>query len=289
VLQPFFDPEEYNTMNDQHATDTRSAFERFLAGAHRPAHARRTAAQHAAFLLPHLRPGMRLLDAGCGPGSITIGLADAVAPGEVIGIDVNGDAVDEARVAADAKACANVRFEVADVYALPYDDASFDAVFSHAVMQHLREPLRALRALRRVLRPGGVIAVADADHDGSIIAPADPQLDASVELLQRIRQAAGSGDPRVGKRLRSLLHDAGFVRCEATAVAGYEGSALSAKLTGEFWARYFESPALIAHALELRLADSDGIAAMAAAWRGWSERPGAFWARFHCEAIGWAE
>jgi cyclopropane fatty-acyl-phospholipid synthase-like methyltransferase len=71
-------------------TETRSAFERWLRGAHSPAHARRTAACNAAFMLPHLRPGMRLLDAGCGPGSNTIGLAEAVAPGEVIGVAASG-------------------------------------------------------------------------------------------------------------------------------------------------------------------------------------------------------
>ncbi|MDP9237131.1 MAG: methyltransferase domain-containing protein [Chloroflexota bacterium] len=276
-------------MSEENTTDTRSAFEQWLRRAHSPAHARRTAARNAAFLLPHLRPGMRLLDGGCGPGSITIGLAEAVAPGEVIGIDASTAAIDDARAAAPSKSCSNIRFEVADVYALPYDDASFDAVFSHAVMQHLREPARALRELRRVLRPGGIIGVADADHDGSIIAPSDPRIDASMQLLRRLREAGGGGDPRVGKHLRSLLHEAGFARCEATATAGYEGAAVPARMTGEFWARYFESPQLISRATELGLADRDGIADMASAWRAWGQHPGAFWARFACEAIACAD
>src|SRR5437660_8574741 len=152
---------------------THTAFQRWLRGAHSPAHARRTAAHNAAFLLPHLKPGMKLLDTGCGPGSITIGLAEAVAPAETVGIDASADAIEEARALAASRGCTNLRFEVADVYALPFEDATFDAAFSHAVMQHLRDPLTALREIRRVLKPGGVVGIADADHDGTILAPPD--------------------------------------------------------------------------------------------------------------------
>jgi ubiquinone/menaquinone biosynthesis C-methylase UbiE len=91
----------------------------------------RTAAQNADFFLPHLRPGMRLLDAGCGQGSITIGLADAVAPGEVVGLDRDPEQVERARALAAERGVTNVRFEVGDAYALPFPDASFDAVFAH--------------------------------------------------------------------------------------------------------------------------------------------------------------
>ncbi len=278
------------------SADQRTSFDRWLQGAHTSAHARRTAERDAAFLLPHLRRlrdaspgGLRLLDAGCGPGSITIGLAGVVAPGAAVGIDASPHAVAEARAAAAARGCANVTFELADIYALPFPDDAFDAVFSHAVMQHLAEPVRALRELRRVLRPGGVVAVADADHDGSIMAPEDARIDTSQELLRRLREHGGGGDPRVGKRLRSLLHDAGFARCEATASAAFEGAETSARMTGEFWANYLASPELVEHAVALGLATSAELTAMASAWREWGAHPGAFWARFWCEAIGWAE
>jgi SAM-dependent methyltransferase len=123
----------------------------------------RTASQEAAFFLPFLRPGMRVLDLGCGPGSITLGLAEAVAPGETVGVDVQPSQVAQAQALSASRGVMNVRFEVADVYRLPFPDGSFDAVFAHAVLMHLREPVRALLEVRRVLRPGGIAGVRDSD------------------------------------------------------------------------------------------------------------------------------
>src|SRR5262245_59048725 len=118
--------------------------------AHTPRLARRTAAVQAAFFLPNLRPGMRVLDVGCGPGTITLGLAEAVAPGEVAGVDVREDRLALARAAATERKVPNTRFEIGDVYALPFPDAAFDAVLVHAVLEHLPDPGRALAAVRRV-------------------------------------------------------------------------------------------------------------------------------------------
>ena len=125
--------------------------------------ARRTAAKEGAFFLRHLRPGMRVLDVGCGPGSITLGFAEAVAPGEVIGVDFQQSQVAQAQALSDARGIMNSRFEVADAYRLPFPDGSFDAVFAHAVLWHLREPLKALAEMRRVLRPNGIVGVRDCD------------------------------------------------------------------------------------------------------------------------------
>jgi SAM-dependent methyltransferase len=111
---------------------------------HRPAHANRSAQSHAAFLLPHLRPGMTLLDLGCGPGTITAGLAEAVAPGPTVGVDL---------IPPPPGDVPGVTFVSADVRELPFEDASFDAVFACCLLQHLADPLAALREARRVTRP----------------------------------------------------------------------------------------------------------------------------------------
>jgi ubiquinone/menaquinone biosynthesis C-methylase UbiE len=261
------------------------AFARWLRAAHSPAHSRRTAAANAAFLLPLLKPGMRVLDAGCGPGSITLGLAAAVAPGEAAGIDLSAEAIVSAQAAASAAGVANVRFEQASIYALPFADGAFDVAFAHAVFQHLEAPVEAARELYRVLKPGGIVALADADYGGSIIAPATPALDASIELMERVRAHSG-GDPRIGRRLGTLLAEAGFEGIRCSASAGVDGSVDAAERTGEFWGRYFEAAEFVTHVTVAGWADAAALSAMAAAWRTWGQSPGAFWARFWCEAVG---
>ena len=117
-------------------------------------HASRTATSHAAFFLPFLNSGMTLLDCGCGSGGITLGLAEACSPGQVIGIDIGITEIERAISNANEKKCSNVRFEVASIYELPFPDETFDAVFSHAVLEHLQTPLKALTEMNRVLNPG---------------------------------------------------------------------------------------------------------------------------------------
>ncbi len=112
-------------------------------------HARRTAERDAAYLLPHLRPGIRLLDIGCGPGTITTGLARAVAPGEVVGIDLVPEVIESAREHLAETGLTNARFEAASVYELPYEDASFDAAHAHQVLQHLARPVDAAKEALR--------------------------------------------------------------------------------------------------------------------------------------------
>src|SRR6478672_2780569 len=107
-------------------------------------HAQRTADEAAAFLLPHLRPDMRLLDVGCGPGSITRGLAERLPAGEVVGLDLSRETLEAARRDATARGLANLRYEEGSVYQLPFPDASFDVVYAHQVLQHLRERGAAL-------------------------------------------------------------------------------------------------------------------------------------------------
>lgn len=265
-------------------THTEESFAAWLRATHSPAHARRTAERNAAFFLPHLRPGMRLLDAGCGPGSITLGLAAAIAPGDAIGLDASAESIAAATALAEAGGVANVRFERGDLMSLPYDDASFDAAFVHAVLQHLPEPLAALRELRRVLRPGGVIGVADADFDGALQAPSSPALERSNEIMGRMRQNAW-----IGKHLRELLHAAGFARAAASASVMYEGTADAVRRSGEFWANYLAAPPLVAHVVARGWADEAAMREMSEAWRAWSREPGAFAARLGCEAVGWVE
>ena len=184
--------------------------------AHVDVHRQRQAATQAAFFLPHLRSGMSLLDCGCGPGTITLGLADLVAPATVIGIDQSAERVAEAREAAGLAGVGNVLFEIGDAMSLVYSDGSFDAVFENCVFMHLADAPSAAREILRVLRPGGIFGARDHDHDYDV--------GSNMGLVAESRQAvdewrAGLGsNMRFGKLLPSLLSDAGFtdLLCSAT-------------------------------------------------------------------------
>src|SRR3954451_21245710 len=171
-------------------------------------HRWRTAENSAAYLLPSLRPGLDLLDVGCGPGTITVDLAARVAPGRVVGLDVSTDPLAEAREAA-ARAGVHVTFEVGDVYALAAGDDTFDVVHAHQVLQHLTDPVAALREMARVCRPGGVIAVRDVDYGAFVTFPADAGLARWLGLYHRGARRNGA-EPDAGRRLLSWAHAAGL-------------------------------------------------------------------------------
>ena len=155
-------------------------------------HTWRTAENSAAYLLPHLRPGLSLLDIGCGPGTITADLARLVAPGQVVGLDASDDVVAQAEAYAAETGATNLRFEVGDLFALRYDDATFDVVHAHQVLQHLVDPVAALVELRRVLRPGGVLAARDSDYGAFAWAPGRPgarPLDGALSGRHRAQRA----------------------------------------------------------------------------------------------------
>jgi ubiquinone/menaquinone biosynthesis C-methylase UbiE len=170
--------------------------------------AQRTAETHASFFLPYLKPGWCVLDAGCGPGTITLGLAQRVNPGHVVGIDAEDSQFEQARSAAQREGL-NVEFGKSSVYQLPFEDRQFDAVFSHAVLEHLSDPAAAIAEFRRVLKPGGVIGLRAGDLGGLLIdADSDGPAHAFASYLSQQRQ--GDKDPNVGRKLARLMRQAGF-------------------------------------------------------------------------------
>jgi len=239
-------------------------------------YAKRTADTQAAFFTRHLRPGISLLDLGCGPGSITVGLAERVHPGSTTGFDLNPGLPEGAD--------ADITLVEGDVTkGLPFEDGTFDAVFSSAMLQHLPDPLAVLHEVRRVVRPGAVVGLVDADWDGQLLYPTNPLLEASFEVLRRLR--AGTS-PNVGKQLRSLLVEAGFVDCESYARVVHHGTPDEVAGVGTFTASLMSGQR--EQIVELNIATGAEVDEMERAWKVWSEEPGAFLARFWIEAVGWA-
>jgi SAM-dependent methyltransferase len=251
-------------------------------------HERRTAAEHASFLLPYLRPGLRLLDCGCGSGSITVGLARIVGPGQAIGVDLEPGQLERARELAAENRVPNVSLAVANVYDLPFPNASFDAVFAHTLLEHLREPLQVLREMRRVLKPGGVAAVRDPDYGTALRLPSTPMLEKAAQLLTRLREHVG-GSPTYALRPRRLLREAGFVRVYAFAFAECQGSPEATRALADLLANVLEAPTTVGVAVEQNWADLATLAAMAAELRAWGEGPDAFRSCLDCAAVGWVE
>jgi SAM-dependent methyltransferase len=178
--------------------------------------ASRTAESRAAFFLRAIAPGMRVLDAGCGPGTITLGLARAVSPrGSCVGVDREASQVGFAREAAARAGVSGASFEVASIYDLPFADGSFDAVLSHAVFEHLARPDAALGELRRVLRSGGMLGVCSSDWGGAKIEPRGEDVELALGCHLLLRRQAG-GDPYAGEWLPAAVEAAGFVDPEVT-------------------------------------------------------------------------
>lgn len=246
-------------------------------------HRWRTAENSAAYLLPYLTPGMRLLDVGCGPGTITADLAAIVAPGTVTALEATEDALDLARAEAAARGRANIEFAVGDAHALGLPDDAFDAVHAHQVLQHLADPVQALREMRRVCRPGGVVAVRDCDYAGMIWYPQLPGLAEWAELNSRVVRGNG-GEPNAGRRLLSWARAAGFTEITPTASVWCFATPEDRAWWGGLWADRVRASAFAGHARGHGATDAD-LERMAAAWREWAAAEDGWFVVPHGELI----
>ena len=246
-------------------------------------HRWRTAANSAAYLLPALRPGLDLLDVGCGPGTITVDLAALVAPGRVLGIDVTDAPLAEARALAERTGAA-VSFEVGDVYALAEDDDSFDVVHAHQVLQHLADPVAALREMARVCRPGGLIAVRDVDYSALGWFPADPGLDRWLDLYRQVHRRNG-GEPDAGRRLLSWAHGAGLRDVAPTTGSWCFATPADRQRWGGSWAGRATTSSFAEQAVAYGLATTDDLADIAAAWLRWAAADDGWLGMLHGELL----
>lgn len=244
----------------------------------------RTAGNCAAYLLPVLRPGMDLLDVGCGPGTITVDLALAVAPGRAVGIDLSGEALARAAELAEARHADNLVFDTGDVYELGYPDASFDVVHAHQVLQHLSDPVAALREMRRITRPRGVVAVRDADHASMVWYPGSEGL---TEWIRVYRAVAAATEARhdAGRHLLGWARQAGFSDVTPSASTWCFATPGERTWWATQWAERFTASAISERAVADGVATRDTLQAIARAWQQWADNDDAWFALLHGEVL----
>jgi SAM-dependent methyltransferase len=247
-------------------------------------HRWRTASNSAAHLLPSLRPGQSLLDIGCGPGTITADLAELVAPGTVTAVEVDADALALALAEARTRGQANITFRVADAQALDLPDGTFDVVHAHQVLQHLADPVGALREMRRVARPGGVVAVRDSDYAAFAWYPQLPELDEWLALYRRAARDNG-GEPDAGRRLLAWVRQAGFTEFSVTSSTWCFATDADRRWWGGMWADRVTRSTIAGQLLATGLATESDLRRLADGWRRWAADPDGWFLVPHGEIV----
>ena len=248
------------------------------------AHARRSAADSAAHLLPHLSAGMDLLDVGCGPATITADLAECVAPGRVVALDAAADALEAARATLSERGLSEqVELSCGDVMALPFEDGSFDVVHAHQVLQHLADPVGALVEMRRLTRSGGIVAVRDAVYSAMTWFP-DPEGMEQWRSVYMTTARTNGGEPDAGSRLLSWARAAGFTDVTASASTWCYATPTDRAWQSETWAQRCLT-SFGPQAVDLGLARGADLETMAEAWRQWGGSEDSWFVVVHGEVI----
>jgi len=249
-------------------------------------HTWRTAANSAGYLLPHLRPDMKILDIGCGPGTITIDLAKLVPQGHVTGLDAAAGVLEQARSTASEKGVTNIEFTTGDIHALKYADESFDVVHVHQVLQHITDQVGALREMKRVCKKGGIVAARESDFEAFTWWPELPSLDDWLDMYLRVARGNG-GEPNAGRRLHVWAREAGFKREEVTCSAGTWCYARPEEVEwwSGLWAERTVSSAFAESALAKETATKEELEKASMAWREWGKQEDPWFVCIHGEIL----
>jgi ubiquinone/menaquinone biosynthesis C-methylase UbiE len=247
-------------------------------------HTWRTAKNSAGFLLPHLKNGDSLLDVGCGPGTITMDLAELVSPGRVVGIDRSEEVIQRARDAAQTKELSNLEFNIGDVYNLEHEDSSFDVVYAHQVLQHLSDPVRALTEMRRVLREGGWLAVRDADYGEFTWSPPSALLDRWLELYHQITRH-NDAEADAGRFLEGWVGSSGFLSLEHSTSNWIYETVEEREWWADLWADRVLYSEFARQGLEYKLTTSAELSEISDAFRAWSESADGIFVVVHEEVL----
>jgi SAM-dependent methyltransferase len=213
-------------------------------------------------------------------------LAERVAPGSCVGVDVEERALEAARALAQSRGVSNVRFKQASVYSLPFADRCFDVVYSHALVSHLGKPSRGLTEMRRVLKPGGVAAVVDHDPDTYVVSPSGWPIETFFRLFVQYQFQIGS-NRLLSRHLRGAMIEAGFTNVEMHAGGEGYGTVERVRAAAAACASTVQSPDFAATVVREGWISQSELDALPAALLVWGERPDGYVSMLKCGALGW--
>lgn len=252
---------------------------------HQPAvlksHTWRTVSNSAQYVVPYISEDSRILDIGCGPGSLTNDLGSHCPQGSVIGVDISQIVID---IATAAEHRANVSFKTVDAYHLPFDDNSFDVVHAHQVLQHVTNPVALLTEMSRVVRPTGVIAVRDSEYSAFRWSPKSSELEKWLTTYISVAKFCG-GDPNAGRHLRSWAYEASLETVNQTSSTWIFETPADVKWWGETWADRVLNSNFADHAKTLKLLTELELQKMHDGWISWSQSNPAYFIIPHDELI----
>lgn len=231
-------------------------------------HRLRTVDNSAAYLIPRLDSTATLLDIGAGPGTITVDFATRVA--RVTATEIGPAELSLSQQQAAERGVDNIEFRVEDVHALSFAESSFDIVHAHQVLQHVADPVTALREMARVTKPGGVVAARDADYAGFVWWPRLPALDDWLHLYSTAARANG-GEPDAGRRLLSWARSAGLRSIVSTSSTWCYATPEDRQEWGGMWAKRILESALARQLVDSGLATTADLSRISAAWMSWAE------------------
>lgn len=246
-------------------------------------HTWRTAENSAGYLLPLLKREHRLLDVGAGPGTITADFAAIVS--EVTATEVGESELDLSRQAVAARGISNIEFRVEDIHALELADDTFDVAHAHQVLQHVSDPVAALREMARVTRPGGVVAVRDSDYSGFCWWPRLPELDEWLSLYHQVARANG-GEPDAGRRLLGWAREAGLDDVVATSSTWCFATPADRDWWGGLWADRTTESAMGRQLVDTGMATMGDLERISDAWRSWASADDGWFSVLHGEILG---
>ncbi len=245
---------------------------------------RATAETSAAHLLPYLRPGLRVLDFGCGPGTISVGLAKAVAPGEMHGVDMDESQIERARAVAASQGENNAIFHVGDVTALEFPDDFFDVAHCRSVLMHVPDTAAVLSEVKRVLKPGGILACREMICESAFTHPDFRIMRRSWDMFEDLVRA-DDGHPQMGKDMKRHILEAGFTNVRISASFSVYSSPEQIASIHRLISQWLLSPEVTEAAIKYGASSENLVKDLRAAYDRWKEHPAALFAFAYGEAI----